>query len=428
MDLIRKQRIRFTVSTTLLMAVFLLALFLSYLALTAFSDEIDIRRNLEKAIDNPKTYNIFAPQGQLCTYFLQDQFGVMNEASANSGYDAQTLNKIKDAAKKAKNGKFSVGDRYFAVNSKPKDSGETLFAVLDITYQREQLVNTALQIVLLYLCAVALISLLAFLASASLLKPVKEALYKQRDLIANASHELKTPLTIISTDMSVIQSEPTSSIEDNAKWIDSINSQISRMQELIQNMLELSKMEQSELKKELVQLSVVAEGACLTFEPVCFEKSVELQTDIQPGLACLGDKSSLERLFVILLDNAIKYCGDNGKVGFNLVGENKKIRITVMNTGEIISKEDAQHVFDRFYRTDGARRNEDNQSFGLGLSIAKATVVAHGGTIACHGIENKGTVFTVVLPKAPAPKRKNSRHHHHKRPKPAAKAQTPRKN
>ncbi|MDE6302720.1 MAG: sensor histidine kinase, partial [Clostridia bacterium] len=83
-----------------------------------------------------------------------------------------------------------------------------------------------------------------------------------------------------------------------------------------------------------------------------------------------------------------------------LTADQKRARLSVMNTGEAISEEEAQHVFDRFYRTDGARKNEDNNSFGLGLSIAQATVNAHGGTIECRGVENKGTVFTVLLPLA----------------------------
>ena len=101
---------------------------------------------------------------------------------------------------------------------------------------------------------------------------------------------------------------------------------------------------------------------------------------------------------MILLDNAIKYCNPDGKVGLRLTADQKRIRLSVMNTGEAISKEEAEHVFDRFYRTDGARKNEDKQSFGLGLSIAAATVSAHGGEITCKGVEGKGTIFTVTLP------------------------------
>lgn len=170
------------------------------------------------------------------------------------------------------------------------------------------------------------------------------------------------------------------------------------MRDLINSMLELSKLEQSELPKQDVNFSEIFEGACLEFEATCFEKDVKLITEIQPDLHVYGEPKSLERLAVILLDNAIKYSGDKGKVGARLFADGKRVHLSVMNTGECISKEDAKHVFDRFYRTDGARQNKDNQSFGLGLSIAAATVKAHCGEIDCHGIEGKGTVFDVYLP------------------------------
>ena len=196
------------------------------------------------------------------------------------------------------------------------------------------------------------------------------------------------------------QDEPEMTVQDNEKWLSSIDKQIERMQGLIQNMLELSKLEQSELPKVTINLSEIADGACLEFEAVCFEKGVKLVSEIQPDLHVLGERTSLERLVVILLDNAIKYSGENGKVGIGLAQDGKKIVLTVMNTGAVISEEDAKHVFDRFYRSDGARQNDDGKSFGLGLSIAAATVQAHGGTIECKGVENKGTVFRVYLPVA----------------------------
>ena len=99
-----------------------------------------------------------------------------------------------------------------------------------------------------------------------------------------------------------------------------------------------------------------------------------------------------------LIDNATKYCGEHGKIGLRLTADSKRARLSVMNTGEAVSEEDAKHVFDRFYRSDGARRNPDGNSFGLGLAIVKATVTAHGGTINCCGIEGKGRCSTSLSP------------------------------
>lgn len=396
MELIKRQRVRFTVTTTLIMAVFLFILLGAFFAVTWVSNDMYIARSLKTALGSPKTYNDFAQQSLKCVFILVEDNGKYSFVGDPSKYE-QLADELVSKAMAGDSQKFRIGDSYFMSARAQYDNGNCLLAIIDRTPYRTQIVNTALQITVLYCCAVALIAVIAFLASARLLHPVSEAFSKQRDLIANASHELKTPLTIISTDISVIKSEPLSTVDDNAHWIESIDAQIGRMQGLIQNMLELSRLEQSALPMEELCLSDIAEGACLTFEPVCFEKHVQLQSDIQPGISMTGDKNSLERLFVILLDNAIKYCG-NGKVGLELNKDKKNIRVLVLNTGECITKEEAEHVFDRFYRTDGARKNDDNQSFGLGLSIAQATVKAHMGSISCRGIEGKGTVFEVTFP------------------------------
>ena len=103
---------------------------------------------------------------------------------------------------------------------------------------------------------------------------------------------------------------------------------------------------------------------------------------------------------MILLDNAVKYSGDKGgQITLNLTADKKVTHLSVMNTGEVISEENAKHVFDRFYRVDGARSSDvENSSFGLGLAIAKSTIEELGGSISCHGIEGKGTIFEINLP------------------------------
>ncbi len=398
MNLIRRQRIKFTVATTAIGALLLLVMLGGFYIMTFISNKVSMLTSLEKALAAPESYNDVAPQGSRCFFLYMDDDGNI-AVHGDMKYYGDLKNSIIATACEQKSGQFKIGNHHFLCQSAQKDS-VTLTAVLDSTEYHELMLNTGLQIALLYCLSVALVALLAFLSSARLLHPVAESFKKQRDLVANASHELKTPLTVISTNLSVIKSEPETTVEDNAKWIESIDAQIARMQDLIQNMLQLSKLEQSEIPKEELDFSILAEGASLTFEPICFEKNVRLLTDIQPDITVNGDKGALDRLIVILLDNAIKYCNADGKVGLKLTADQKKLKLSVMNTGEAISKEEAEHVFDRFYRTDGARKNEDSHSFGLGLSIAAATVKSHGGTITCHGIENKGTVFTVFMPLA----------------------------
>lgn len=397
LDLIRKQRLNYTVTTTVIAAIFLIAVLGGLFGVVYASNDVFIRNSLEKALENPENHNDDVVNDLKCVYVYIGQDDTV-KISGNIGiYSAEDATEIVAKAVDTKQGKFQVGNKYFVVASKELSSG-TLYAFIDRTSYHTQLSNTAIMVTLLYCISVVFVALLALLSSARLLHPVASAMAKQRDLIANASHELKTPLTIIGTNLSVIKSEPKSTVEDNEKWIESITTQLVRMKDLVNSMLELSKLEQSELPKAPVDFSELAEGACLSFEATCFEKNVRLLSEFQPDVEVYGEAKSLERLVMILLDNAIKYSGENGKVGARLSSDGKRAHLSVMNTGESISKEEAQHVFDRFYRSDGARKNADNQSFGLGLSIAAATVKAHDGTIECHGIEGKGTVFDVYLP------------------------------
>lgn len=397
MEIIKKQRINYTVTTTLIAAIFLFVVLGGLFGAVYGSNDVFINRALEKALADPEHYNDGVANDLRCIFIYKYNDGTKPHIDGKVDVYGDDATDIILKAITVGDGKFKHNDMHFIVANRQYPNG-TLFALIDRTSYHKQLANTAIMVALLYCCSVVFVALLALLSSARLLSPVASAMTKQRDLIANASHELKTPLTIIATNLSVIKSEPDSTVKDNEKWISSISSQLVRMRDLVNSMLELSKLEQSELQKQDVNFSEISEGACLEFEATCFEKNVKLITEIQPDLHVYGEPKSLERLVVILLDNAIKYSGDNGKVGVRLFLDSKRIHLSVMNTGECISKEDAKHVFDRFYRTDGARQNKDNQSFGLGLSIASATVKAHCGEIDCHGIEGKGTVFDVYLP------------------------------
>lgn len=391
MDILKKHRLNYTISIVLMAALFLTVIFSIFILISAATNATDEQEALSSVLDMRPG----VPTDIQCFYFID---GVpSDEISKNAVIYGEELDEIIKTASETKEGKFQCGRRYFVVANKQVPGG-TLYAVYDRTAHHKELIDRAIQSALMLCLALIIIGIIAYIISSKTLRPIKEAMDKQSDLIANASHELKTPLTIISANMDLLKSEPGSTVEENSESISAINSQIERMQGLIQNMLELSRMEQAEIKKEELNFSEITTGACLSFEAVCFENGTELIEEIGPDISINGEKEAIERLVIILLDNANKYCGKNGKIGVRLSQDGKKAHLAVMNTGEAISDEDAKHVFDRFYRTDGARENKNNQSFGLGLSIAYATVSGHGGTISCHGIEGKGTVFEVALP------------------------------
>lgn len=400
---LHKLRKKYTLSTTFLAGVILLLLFGAFFGMIVASMSVTANYTLDLMLENPASgETVLDEMGRRCFLFSYDELIDQYIAPAQYSKQFAMYGAYKEAiareAMEVGDGVFSYENLGFRVRSRTLDGGVVVYAVLDTTSDVRTVASVGMLTAVVYLAAVLVSALASYLFSSRALAPVAEAFKKQRDLIANASHELKTPLTVISTNLSVMKSEPDSTVAENAKWIDAIEAQIQRMDGLIVNMLQLSKMEHTSLPMAEVDFSEVTEGACLLFDAVCFEKGISFLPDVKPGIRVLGDKDSLERLVTGLLDNATKYCGKEGRIGLSLTASSKRAKLIVINTGEVVSEEDAKHIFDRFYRSDGARANSSGNSFGLGLSIAQATVVAHGGTIKCRGIPDKGTVFEVELP------------------------------
>lgn len=170
------------------------------------------------------------------------------------------------------------------------------------------------------------------------------------------------------------------------------------MKGLVDDLLFLAKSDDAQKAPVMAQvaLSDLVMGSLLPFESVAFEKGVELQSNIQPDLAMLGDGGQLRRLVLILLDNAVKYVGEKGTVRLTLQRQQDRINLTVQNTGEPIQPDHLAHLFERFYRVDQARDRADG-GYGLGLAIAKRIVEAHRGKITVSSTQQDGTVFTVAF-------------------------------
>ena len=170
------------------------------------------------------------------------------------------------------------------------------------------------------------------------------------------------------------------------------------MKTLVEDLLFLAKNEGGRLPAaQRVPFSDLVEGCLLRFESVAFEQGVELTGQVSPGLSLTGDRDSLERLVMILLDNAVKYAGAGGQAALSLSLRGERILLTVRNTGAPIPPEHLPHLFERFYRADSSRSREQG-GYGLGLAIAQAVVSAHRGTISVASDNVQGTVFSVSFP------------------------------
>lgn len=215
-------------------------------------------------------------------------------------------------------------------------------------------------------------------------KPVDLAWQQQKQFVADASHELKTPLTVIMTDAELLHA-PDCPEADRKTLTDSILAMSYQMRGLVENLLDLARIDNGSVKEEYstVSFSDIVSEAAMTFEPVFFEKGLPLHYDIESDIQVSGIPSHLKQLTGILLDNAGKYASPGGETIVKLSrNTHKHCLLEVSNQGEAISDEDIKNLFKRFYRADKVRAM--NHSYGLGLSIAQSIAEEHRGKIWCE--------------------------------------------
>ena len=242
----------------------------------------------------------------------------------------------------------------------------------------------------------ALLFFVSLFLSGLALRPVAEAWEGQKRFVADVSHDLRTPLTVILANNNILRAHPDESVAQQMKWIDATDEEAERMKALTEKMLELSKSETVGAGIELmpVDLSDLLGETVMRFEPVAFEAGVSLDAGIDPGIVVRSDRDAFSRIAHILIDNAVKYAERGSAVEVSLTRK-KQIVFSVGNRGEVIPEGDLAHLFDRFWRADRVRSVGGH---GLGLSIAKNLTAAIKGKISVTSTAEEGTVFTVTLP------------------------------
>ena len=266
-------------------------------------------------------------------------------------------------------------------------------AFMDSTF--EQATLRALVRICLLIGGGALLVLLglSWLLSGFVTRPVARTWQNQQQFLSDASHELKTPLTVILSSADLLKE---TAREEQRQYVDNISVESRRMRALVEDMLTLSRTESGRAAPFApVDLSDLVTDAALRFEPVAFEAGHPLQYDIQNGVSLSGDRQQLDQLLDILLDNAVKYAAAGAPIRMTLNASGKTVVLAVENPGEPIPADKLPHLFERFYRVDDARSGTDG--FGLGLSIAQQIVQRHRGTIAAAS-DHSVTRFTVTLP------------------------------
>ena len=266
-------------------------------------------------------------------------------------------------------------------------------AFMDSTF--EQATLRALVRVCLLIGAAALLVLfgLSWLLSGFVTRPVARTWQNQQQFLSDASHELKTPLTVILSSADLLK---TSAQPEQRQYVDNISVESRRMKALVEDMLTLSRAESGRAAPFApLDLSDLVTDAALRFEPVAFEAGHPLQYDIQNGASLSGDRQQLDQLLDILLDNAVKYAAEDAPIRLTLDISGKNAVLAVENPGDPIPPDKLPHLFDRFYRVDDARTGAGG--FGLGLAIAQQIVHRHKGIITAAS-DARATRFTVTLP------------------------------
>ena len=326
------------------------------------------------------------------TFILDRNNNIMHQISHNeNGLDNKIINKANNILSKNYGSNIKINSLYFSDMSYNFKSGEYL-VIVDTSNIRDRLSS----ILLISIFILGLSELLVYYVSKRITKwitePVEETFNKQKDFIADASHELKTPLSVMMASIDCIDVN-----KKNEKYINNIKSESDRMNNLITKLLDLSKSE-SGTNKELYtmnNLSKIVEKRALVFESLAFENNVNIELHIEKDIVLKCSKIEIDEVVSILIDNAIKHSYKNSVIKVNLYKDKNNILLDIINNGNDIPSDECDKIFERFYRSDKSR-NRDSNRYGLGLAIAKNIVNNHEGQIKAFSKDNF-TTFRVIF-------------------------------
>ena len=270
--------------------------------------------------------------------------------------------------------------------------GYNSLTIIDNSSSREELISFLKTSIFIFVLAEIIIIGVSTGLTKWIIKPVVESFNKQKQFVADASHELKTPISVIMANAEALENDI-----NEKKWLNNIKSEAERMNSLVTDLLDLARLENDTEKKiyNVEDLSKAVETSLLTFESLIYENKIKLEYNIEKDIKYKCNKNEIKQLVAILVDNAIKHSEKNGEIKLNLKKEKDDIYLNVSNKGKEIPKEMQQKIFERFYRADESRNRDDNR-YGLGLAIAKNIVISYKGKIWVQS-ENGVTTFFVKL-------------------------------
>lgn len=352
-------------------------------------------------LEDPDDFSGFIPPGMSPEVLYESRFFaviISNDGEILQAYLSRIISVDEESAVTYISSALrSSRDRGFIGNfrfCRTTDGTGTRIIFLDCGRKLDQFRSFLWISVIVGLCGCVIVFLAFAFTAGRIVAPIAESYEKQKRFISDAGHEIKTPLTIINANVDLLE------LDGEKEELSEIREQAKRLTGLTNDLVTLSKMEEAEhtLQKIEFPLSDLVSETAASFRAPAAARGIELELNAAPGITAKGAPDSIRRLVSVLLENAVKYSKDGGSIRLGLAAHRKTAVLTVENdTEERINENDLSHIFDRFYRAD-ASRNSATGGHGIGLSIAKATVEAHGGSITASTKTGNDFTVTVSLP------------------------------
>lgn len=341
----------------------------------------------------PKHINDMTPETQFETRYFFVKTNAMDEIiQINTGHIAAVSSSdAEDYAQNVLNKKKKEGyNGVYKYRVTEYANGDKLIVFVDCSIRLQSAMSFFISSCSIAVLCIFVVFILVSIFSKRAIRPVMESMEKQKQFITDAGHEIKTPLAIISANTEVIELTA-----GQSEWTESIKNQVNRLNDLVKNLLTLSKLEEEQetFVFEDFFISETVEDTAHAFLPLANNHGKQMEISVQQGINMNGDEASIRQLVSILIDNAVKYADENGKIIVTFERKGKILLLQVYNDCKNIPDEDLNRLFERFYRTDSSRSRETG-GYGIGLSIAKAIVQAHKGKI-CAKRQQNGICFQV---------------------------------
>lgn len=331
------------------------------------------------------------------SYYMSEA-GEINETRSPFNIESGNFDDVAELifAKKEMTGSVRYDGTKWIYKKMPSNDGGFYISFGTFSAENKMLFNLIMTLVAIGIMALAISLFVSYVIAQRCIKPIEESYNKQKQFVADASHELKTPLTTINTNIDVLLSHSKNTIEEEQKWVTYIKDEAERMTKLTNDLLYLAKLDHdSDIVFSPVSFSGAVESVLLAMEATAFEQGVEIDSDIAQDVSVMGFEDRLRQITVILIDNAIKYSQKRSRIEVKLTSDGV---LKVKNYGCGISDKDKKHIFERFYRADESRSRESG-GYGLGLAIAKASVISMNGSIGVSSDGSSYTEFEVKIPK-----------------------------